>query len=128
MRDSGGWRYAKLNGLTTLRSLPPNLAKSRAVGATIDAMHARPDVRLYCQARWRGIRFPPMTLPEDPNTLQALLTELQSEHLALDEAIARLEETPSCDELRLRRLKKSKLQLKDRIAAIQRMLGPDLLA
>lgn len=69
-----------------------------------------------------------MTLPDDPASLQNLLTELRVEHHDLDETLARLEENPPHDELMLRRLKKRKLQIKDRIAAVERMLGPDLLA
>lgn len=69
-----------------------------------------------------------MTLPDDPASLQNLLTELRVEHHDLDETLARLEDNPPCDELMLRRLKKRKLQLKDRIAAVERMLGPDLIA
>lgn len=69
-----------------------------------------------------------MTLPDTPADLQAQLTELKIEHADLDSAIARLEQFPPLDDLLLRRLKKRKLQLKDRIAAIEHMLGPDLLA
>jgi hypothetical protein len=69
-----------------------------------------------------------MTLPDEPAALQALLTELKVEHQDLDATIERLESTPPHDELLLRRLKKRKLQLKDRIASIERLLGPDLLA
>lgn len=69
-----------------------------------------------------------MTLPEDPDALQAQLTELKIEHQDLDETILRLEENPPHDDLLLRRMKKRKLQLKDRIAAVERMLGPDLIA
>jgi hypothetical protein len=69
-----------------------------------------------------------MMLPDDTNALQAQLTELKVEHHDLDAMIARVEETPPHDELTLRRLKKRKLQLKDRITAIERLLGPDLLA
>jgi len=69
-----------------------------------------------------------MTLPDDSATLQAQLTELKVEHHDLDAMIAGTEEDPPHDELVLRRLKKRKLQIKDRIAAIERLLGPDLLA
>lgn len=69
-----------------------------------------------------------MTLPDDPTALQALLTELKVEHQDLDATIARLEAYPPHDELLLRRMKKRKLQIKDRIAAIERLLGPDLIA
>jgi hypothetical protein len=69
-----------------------------------------------------------MTLPDDRETLQSLLTELKVEHHDLDESIGKLEDTPPHDELLMRRMKKRKLQLKDRIAAIERLLGPDLIA
>ena len=62
---------------------------------------------------------------DDPGALAALLQELRIEHRDLDEAIARLAAAPAEDELLLRRLKKRKLQLKDRIAAIERALDPD---
>lgn len=69
-----------------------------------------------------------MALPDNPNALLALLTELKVEHRDLDESIVRLEDAPPPDDLLLRRLKKRKLLLKDRISAIERMLGPDLIA
>lgn len=62
---------------------------------------------------------------DDPETLRARLHELRVEHRDLDDAIARLVEAPPQDELMLRRLKKRKLQLKDRIALVERLLEPD---
>lgn len=55
----------------------------------------------------------------------AQLLELRTEHRDLDEAIARVEAMPLDDELAIRRLKKRKLLLKDRIAALERQLDPD---
>lgn len=56
----------------------------------------------------------------------ANLHELRLEHRDLDEAIQRLEAAPPpYDELLLRRMKKRKLQIKDRIVQIERMLEPD---
>lgn len=65
------------------------------------------------------------THANDASSLRARLSELRVEHQDLDEAITRLSETPTDDELMLRRLKKRKLALKDRITAIERMLQPD---
>lgn len=62
---------------------------------------------------------------EDPEVLRSRLEELRLEHRDLDAAIARFDAAPPEDELVLRRLKKRKLQLKDRIALIERMLEPD---
>ena len=65
---------------------------------------------------------------DDVTSLQIRLTELRTEHRDLDDAISRLQGSPQEDELLLRRLKKRKLALKDRISVIQRMLDPDELA
>lgn len=65
---------------------------------------------------------------DDPETLRARLHELRVEHRDLDDAIARLVDAPLQDELMMRRLKKRKLQLKDRIALIERLLEPDTCA
>ena len=65
---------------------------------------------------------------ENPEALRAHLQELRVEHRDLDDAIARLSDTPPPDDLMLRRLKKRKLHLKDRIALVERMLEPDVLA
>ena len=61
-------------------------------------------------------------------TLRERLVRLHDEHHDLDEAIVRLDGTSNRDELLVRRMKKRKLALKDRIAALERMLEPDDLA
>ncbi|MDP2822285.1 MAG: DUF465 domain-containing protein [Sulfuritalea sp.] len=60
-----------------------------------------------------------------PEIMQARLVELRTEHRDLDEAISRLTLAPPEDQLLLRRLKKRKLLIKDRISALERMLDPD---
>lgn len=67
----------------------------------------------------------PIDANATPEAMQARLADLRVEHRDLDEAIARLVQVPADDELMLRRLKKRKLLIKDRIAALERMLGPD---
>jgi hypothetical protein len=62
---------------------------------------------------------------DPPEALQARLVELRIEHRDLDEAISRMTATPPDDELLLRRLKKRKLLIKDRISVLERMLDPD---
>lgn len=67
------------------------------------------------------------------DTLQevALRTKLQQmlqQHRDMDAAIQSLEETGTGDQLQLRRLKKIKLDLKDRIQQIENMLIPDIIA
>lgn len=65
---------------------------------------------------------------DDVTSLQSRLEELRVEHRDLDEAIARLAQTQPDDQLLVRRLKKRKLLLKDRIFIIERMLEPDEFA
>lgn len=60
--------------------------------------------------------------------LREELSELELEHRALDEAIARRLSRRDGDEMETRRLKKRKLALKDRIARLQSRLIPDLHA
>ncbi|MBN9474234.1 MAG: hypothetical protein ABS43_02285 [Bordetella sp. SCN 67-23] len=60
--------------------------------------------------------------------LTARIVELQLEHRDLDAAIERLAVDTAVDELRLKRMKKRKLQLKDHIVALQMQLIPDIPA
>jgi hypothetical protein len=62
----------------------------------------------------------------DPGEIAHLIAELREEHRDLDEAISRLSEGPSVDQLRVRRMKKRKLKLKDWIAYLESKLIPDL--
>jgi len=61
----------------------------------------------------------------DNEEAQSELQALRIEHRDLDEAIDQLDQAPQLDELLLRRLKKRKLALKDRIATLERLLDPD---
>ncbi len=65
---------------------------------------------------------------EEATNLRKRLHELRTEHQDLDEAITRLSLVPITDELMVRRLKKRKLLLKDRLVAIERLLEPNELA
>ena len=60
--------------------------------------------------------------------LQQRINELQIEHRDLDDAIARLSENPLPDRLRMQRLKKRKLLLKDQLTHLERQLDPDVQA
>ena len=60
--------------------------------------------------------------------LRKRLTLLISEHRDLDVAIRALVDTGSTDQLQIARLKKRKLELKDRIAFIEDALLPDIIA
>jgi hypothetical protein len=56
------------------------------------------------------------------------LKELRVQHRDLDVAISELAMNPHVDQLRIRRLKKQKLRLKDMIAKLESELIPDLNA
>lgn len=60
--------------------------------------------------------------------LRVRLEVLRREHRDLDEAIAALIGAGHPDQLRLVRLKKQKLSLKDMIARIEDRLTPDIIA
>ena len=60
--------------------------------------------------------------------LRSKLQELIQQHRDLDAAISSLEETGSSDPLQLRRLKKMKLDLKDKMHRIENLLIPDIIA
>ena len=56
------------------------------------------------------------------------LTRLRQEHRDLDAAIAALQASPAPDLLQLQRLKKRKLQLRDRIKFVEDQITPDIIA
>jgi hypothetical protein len=56
------------------------------------------------------------------------LTELRQEHRDLDAAIAAMVESGRTDTIRIQRLKKRKLALKDRISVLEDQLLPDIIA
>ena len=62
------------------------------------------------------------------DVLRVKLEVLRREHRDLDDAIAALHDAVNPDQLTLRRLKKQKLLLKDRISRIEDELTPDIIA
>ncbi len=64
----------------------------------------------------------------DERELREELVTLRGEHRQLDCEIAALEADPSADQLLIKRLKKKKLVLKDRITLIEDKLLPDIIA
>jgi hypothetical protein len=65
---------------------------------------------------------------ETEDVLRVELAELRREHRDLDDAIAALQDSRRADQLRLRRLKKQKLMLKDKISRLEDLLTPDIIA
>ncbi len=72
-----------------------------------------------------------MTTPErmsHEDVLRVKLEVLKREHRDLDQAIHALEDTRRGDPFTIKRLKRQKLLLKDRIVAIENELTPDIIA
>jgi len=67
-------------------------------------------------------------LEEEIEAIKRRIVELQIEHRDLDEVIERLTAEAYPDELRIRRLKKRKLALKDEITLLQMRITPDIPA
>ncbi len=64
----------------------------------------------------------------DERELREELVKLKTEHRVLDDEIVSLEANPMADQLLIKRLKKKKLALKDRITAVEDKLLPDIIA
>jgi hypothetical protein len=65
---------------------------------------------------------------EEKAQIRQRLQALEVEHHDLDDVIVRLTGDPSLDRLRLQRLKKRKLMLKDQIQRLRTRLIPDIIA
>ena len=65
---------------------------------------------------------------EDKEAIRRRLEEVKLEHRDLDDAIARVLKNPPFDQIKIQRLKKRKLALKDEISRLQDLLLPDIIA
>jgi len=72
--------------------------------------------------------FRPMFGDLDEDALLSKLAELRSEHRSLDAEVRAAQECGMIDQLKLVRLKRRKLLLKDLIFAIEDQLNPDIIA
>lgn len=65
---------------------------------------------------------------DEERDLKLLLERLRQEHRDLDVAIDALTAVAGSDVLQIQRLKKRKLQLKDKISHLEDQLFPDIIA
>jgi len=71
----------------------------------------------------------PEQLSEEQRAILSVqLERLRQEHRDLDAAIDALSEAGQADQLQLQRLKKRKLQLRDRLTQLEDALTPDIIA
>jgi len=70
------------------------------------------------------------TDPDEPSKeeLETLLAELKNEHRRIDREILALTETGVADMLKVQRMKKIKLSIKDQIVFVENQLTPDIIA
>jgi hypothetical protein len=88
-----------------------------------------PSTNFHGDSQLRGVFQLTYTMSDDDEReLESELARLQQEHRDLDAAIDALHQSPAPDLLRLQRLKKRKLQLRDRIAFIEDQITPDIIA
>lgn len=73
--------------------------------------------------------------PDDTNEIEVsdaemreILGSLKKEHRNIDQEIKALEETGVIDVLKVRRMKKIKLAIRDKIAFLENQLTPDIIA
>ena len=64
----------------------------------------------------------------DLEGLKARIAQLRQEHEDLDAAVAALESSSLQDQIRIARLKKKKLILRDEIKQLEDQLTPDIIA
>lgn len=67
-------------------------------------------------------------IQEETEELEKMLEQLKTEHRDLDIVLQQLAHSQPVDFLRMQRLKKRKLFLKDSIIKIEGMLVPDIIA
>ena len=65
---------------------------------------------------------------EEEANIRRELTELRQEHRDLDAAITAMVDSGRTDTIRIQRMKKRKLALKDRISVLEDQLLPDIIA
>ncbi|MCK5549561.1 MAG: DUF465 domain-containing protein [Hyphomicrobium sp.] len=64
----------------------------------------------------------------DERELREELVKLRAEHRDLDDEIVTLEASATAEQLLIKRLKKRKLAIKDRISVVEDQLLPDIIA
>ena len=64
----------------------------------------------------------------DQSRIKRRITALKAEHKKLDDLITGETASPTADQIRICRMKKRKLAIKDEIAALENMLLPDIIA
>jgi hypothetical protein len=87
-----------------------------------------PDNRAGRPKDWAKFGFASPMQRRDERELRDELVNLRAEHRQLDSEIVALEASPTADQLLVKRLKKKKLILKDRITSIEDRLLPDIIA
>ena len=62
------------------------------------------------------------------NDMREKIDTIKTQHRILDDQIVALETDPTSDQLKIQRLKRQKLKLKDEISRLETSLLPDIIA
>ena len=122
--SEAGFYAAKQQSSPLITAQP--LLNGKESQARLEPEAAKPDNNGRCWAA--GYQSLVAMNKEEERELQQQLARLQQEHRDLDAAISALQHTPGSDQLQVQRLKKRKLQLRDRISYIEDQLTPDIIA
>jgi len=84
--------------------------------------------RFVIWAHKSPLEEPPQPAEPSEAELRALLTRLETEHRNTDREITALLEMGVVDRLKIKRMKKIKLAMKDKIVFLRNQLTPDIIA
>jgi hypothetical protein len=122
----------QVDGSLTVRCVKSPLSAAARSQTRLDAKLLTRDTCFSFRhpTAWRTRPSKPLRLmtQEEERELRAHLARLLQEHRDLDSAIEALQGSAASDLLQVQRLKKRKLQLKDRITFVEDQLTPDIIA
>lgn len=110
-----------------LAKISSSLVQRKPGGNRLPVAFGGPIAQIAEYGRPRVGRASPMER-RDERELRDELVSLRAEHRQLDLEIVALENSATADQLLVKRLKKKKLVLKDRITQIEDRLLPDIIA
>ncbi|HZC15983.1 MAG TPA: TIGR02444 family protein [Caulobacteraceae bacterium] len=113
------------SGFRIAQAAWPTAAPDRALAELADAFSR---TAFFAKLRPEMSVSDDLPLANDEEAIQARIAELRQAHQDLDAAITALSANAMPDQLRIARLKKQKLALRDQISRLEDRLTPDIIA